>query len=57
MQFDSLESFFYMAGHGQYVWLAYGITVAVVAALIISPISKRRRLVKAIRMAEMLEQE
>ncbi len=28
MQFDSLAEFFAMGGHGLYVWLAYGATVA-----------------------------
>jgi heme exporter protein D len=32
MQFDSFSEFFAMGGHGLYVWLAYGATLAVLVS-------------------------
>ena len=39
MQFDTLTDFFAMGGHGLYVWLAYGATVAL---LLLNHLSARR---------------
>jgi len=38
MQFDTLQDFFAMGGHGLYVWLAYGSTIAV---LLLNDVSLR----------------
>ena len=38
MQFDSFSEFVAMGGHGLYVWLAYGATVAV---LVVSTVALR----------------
>jgi heme exporter protein D len=35
MQFDSIDAFIHMGGYGFYVWLAYGVTLFSLAALII----------------------
>lgn len=38
-----MSEFLAMGGHGLYVWLAYGISFAVLAALGLRPIVVRRR--------------
>ncbi len=38
-----MSEFLAMGGHGLYVWLAYGISFAVLAALGLRPIVARRR--------------
>lgn len=36
MQFDSLNEFVAMGGHGLYVWLAYGATLLVLGGYVLS---------------------
>lgn len=43
MQFDSLQAFIHMDGHGVFVWAVYGITLLVLSALLIAPLRKNRR--------------
>ena len=57
MQFNSINEVFYMAGHGQYVWLAYAITVTLGLALVMMPMIKKRRLTKVIQQMAQLESE
>ncbi len=60
MYFDSFSDFIAMGGHGLYVWLAYGIALAVVSFNLISPILRKkqfmaeyqRRLKRERRLAE-----
>jgi heme exporter protein D len=42
-QFESVASFIAMNGHGSFVWAAYGITFAVLAYLLISPLLQQRQ--------------
>lgn len=44
MYFDSLHDMLYMNGHGVYVWGAYAIGFFTVAALVIHPLLRHRRL-------------
>jgi heme exporter protein D len=46
MYFDSLDALFYMNGHGAYVWSVYAIASAIIAALALGPLRKRRRFVR-----------
>ncbi|WP_024300047.1 heme exporter protein CcmD [Methylomicrobium lacus] len=39
----SLQEFFAMGGYGFYVWTAYGITLAVLAANIMIPVMQRKQ--------------
>ncbi len=49
----AVSEFFAMGGHGVYVWLAYGISFAVLFALGLRPIVVRRRIVvDALREAD-----
>lgn len=43
MYFDSFSALLHMDGHGAFVWAAYGITLAVIVALVVSPLLKQRR--------------
>ena len=45
-QFENLSTFFYMAGHGPYVWSAYGVSFAVLVWLVLRPFGLRRTLLK-----------
>ena len=57
MQFNTMNEAFYMAGHGQYVWLAYGLTVVLGLALVIAPMMKKRRLSRVIQQMAQLNEE
>ena len=46
LQFDSWAAFIAMNGHGPYVWAAYGITFACLAALVWIPIAQKRRFIR-----------
>lgn len=52
-QFDSFIDFFQMAGHGVYVWLAYGVSAFILIALFLRPVAQHREIIRqAIRNAE-----
>lgn len=46
MYFDSFSEFLSMGGHGLYVWLAYGLSIALLVINVVLPIMHKRRLVK-----------
>jgi heme exporter protein D len=50
MYFENLAALIAMEGHGAYVWSAYGITLTVLLGLVISPILRRRQLLKELKM-------
>ena len=47
-----MSEFLALGGHGLYVWLAYGISFAVLAALGLRPIVARRRFIAEARREE-----
>ncbi|WOJ93983.1 heme exporter protein CcmD [Congregibacter variabilis] len=49
MYFDSVAAALTMDGHGPYVWSAYAITLAVMSLLILSPLIRKRRLLRELR--------
>jgi heme exporter protein D len=49
MYFDSLSDALAMAGHGGYVWAAYGLTAVVVAMLLLNPWLRSRELQRRIQ--------
>lgn len=51
MVFDSVSAALAMDGHGGYVWAAYIVTALVIAALLVVPSLRRRRLVVEISAA------
>jgi heme exporter protein D len=49
MYFESLNAAWEMAGHGPFVWAAYGITLLVIAGLILIPHQRAREAEIALR--------
>jgi heme exporter protein D len=45
VQFSTFSEFINMGGHGLYVWLAYGIALAIITANILMPILARKALI------------
>lgn len=43
MYFESMAALWAMAGHGPYVWTAYGISFVVIAALVLVPLRQVKR--------------
>ncbi len=54
-QFHSLETLWYMNGHGPYVWAAYGITAAAFVFLASHSMLRRRQIRSQIRATERRE--
>lgn len=46
MAFDSFSDFLAMGRHGLYVWLAYGVSFAIIAWNAVQPVLQRRRLLR-----------
>lgn len=46
MAFDSFADFLAMGRHGLYVWLAYGVSFAIIAWNAVQPVLQRRRLLR-----------
>lgn len=46
MYFESLAAALTMDGHGAFVWSAYAITLLVLAAILIAPWRRQRRLLR-----------
>ncbi|MEM1154013.1 MAG: heme exporter protein CcmD [Pseudomonadota bacterium] len=44
MYFDNLNAVINMAGHGAFVWAAYGISLLVVLFILIAPVRRRSRI-------------
>ena len=57
MQFDSLNEFFAMGGHGLYVWLAYGATFLVLVGVVVVLKIRRAQLLRALRWQYMAQQD
>ena len=43
MQIDSISAFLAMGGYGFYVWLSYGVSILVLALLVLSSISSHKK--------------
>lgn len=56
MYFDSFAELVYMAGHGPYVWMSYGISLAVLLGLYIQPLHKKNKILKGIKLRQRFEQ-
>ncbi|MCG8613130.1 MAG: heme exporter protein CcmD [Pseudomonadales bacterium] len=55
MEFASLSEFLEMGGHGPYVWASYAVTIVIMIANIVSPILKRKAIIK--KQAQKLRRE
>jgi heme exporter protein D len=56
MYFSSFEEFLMMGGHGLYVWLCYGVGFLVLMICFLSPIIKKRTILKELRQVQRREQ-
>ncbi|MEM7002276.1 MAG: heme exporter protein CcmD [Pseudomonadota bacterium] len=56
MQFESLNEFFAMGGHGLYVWLAYGATFLVLVGVVVVLKIRHARLLRTLRWQYMAQQ-
>lgn len=56
MQFASFQEFLLMDGHGPYVWLAVFVSLAVLVALVISPLRQQRKAIDRIARQLLIDQ-
>ncbi|MES2826142.1 MAG: heme exporter protein CcmD [Pseudomonadota bacterium] len=54
-QFDSLDAFLIMNGHGVYVWACYIITFSVLTFLVVSPMLQRKSFLKQQKKNSLLQ--
>lgn len=45
-QFESINDFIQMGGHGYYVWSAYFMSLSALAWLVVSPLIRRRKFIQ-----------
>ena len=55
-QFASVAEFLAMAGHGPYVWACYGIGLACLIALALSPLRSRKALLAELQRSMRIEE-
>lgn len=55
MQFNSFSDFLAMGGYGFYVWLSFGISAALILALIFSSILSHKQVLKNIASQQLRE--
>lgn len=55
IQFDSLQAFLVMEGHGVHVWSAYLVSLALMGWMLVSPRLRRRQLLKLIKRQQQRE--
>ena len=55
MQFYSINAFFAMGGYGFYVWLSFGISTALLFALVYSSIVGHKKVIKNIALRQQRE--
>jgi len=51
-QFDTLNEFLSMAGHGPYVWSAYTILFVVLAGLVVQSRTRKKSIANKIKMVK-----
>lgn len=47
--FEDFSAFIAMGGHGPYVWSSYGVTLVVLAWLLVRPLGRKRQLLNQLR--------
>ena len=55
MQFDSFNAFINMGGYGFYVWLSFGVSTALILALIVSSMMSHKQVIKDIAVRQQRE--
>lgn len=46
MNFETLNDFIHMGGHGPYVWTSYGVGLVVIIYNVIAPMVRRKEVIK-----------
>ncbi len=57
MQFESFSAFINMGGYGFYVWLSFGVSAALIIALIFNSIMGHKQVIKDIAMRQQREEK
>lgn len=55
MQFESFSAFLNMGGYGFYVWLSFGVSTALLLALVISSVVGHKQVIKNIALRQQRE--
>ena len=55
MQFDSFSDFIAMGGYGFYVWLSFGVSSALILALIVNSTQGHKQIIKNIALRQQRE--
>lgn len=55
MQFESFSAFLDMGGYGFYVWLSFGVSCALILALLFSSLYGHKQVIKAITIRQQRE--
>ena len=55
MQFESFSAFLEMGGYGFYVWLSFGVSTALILALIFSSLMSHKQVIKNIALRQQRE--
>lgn len=55
MQFSSFAEFVNMGGHGFYVWLSYGVSIALLGLLVFFSVKKHNDAIKQIQLKQIRE--
>jgi heme exporter protein D len=55
MQFDSFSAFLDMGGYGFYVWLSFGVSAALLLALLINSLMGHKQTIKKIALRQQRE--
>ena len=55
MQFDSFSAFLSMGGYGFYVWLSFGVSTALILALIFNSTMGHKQIIKNIALRQQRE--
>ena len=57
MQFETFSEFIAMGKHGYYVWLAYGLSVAILVLNVVLPVMNRKRIYQDIARNQRREEQ
>lgn len=57
MQFSSFAEFIAMGGHGFYVWLSYGVSIALLVLLVFFSITKNKSIINQIQKRQQREEK
>ncbi|GHA27081.1 heme exporter protein CcmD [Oceanisphaera arctica] len=52
MKFDSWSAFWAMGGYGFYVWLSFALTIFALLALVVSTMTTRKSLLRAVKQKQ-----